>query len=101
MFSPDYLLNHLKFYHKSNYLLLPTASLHIINYKFNLNYDNYLYPPSFILLGYHSYFSSSQIITDYIKPKNLNLFFRASNLNIHFISCFGFLNYLYQKKNKA
>ena len=45
-------------------------------------------------VGYHSYFSTSSIISDYIKPKNMSKFVRTSSFGLHIIAVCGLCKYL-------
>ena len=44
-----------------------------------------------INFGFHSYVSTSAIITDYIKPRNISHLFRFSNLGLHGLAIGGFI----------
>lgn len=88
----------LKKYHLSNHLLIPGL---LLSYgadkldskeyaivKNTINFTNVLN------IGYHSYFSTSAIISDYIKPKYLSNFVRSSSLGLHTLAVCGLCKYL-------
>ena len=100
MLKPDMNLKALSFYHTSNKSLLPLSALSYINYKYKLNYDSYIYPVTTSLIGYHSYLSTSCIITDYLKPPTLNRIARIANTKSHFLAGTGFLYYIYQQNKE-
>ena len=92
----------IKKYHLSNHLLIPgiLTSLVINNFKFkNDNYvKNSLLFANGLNIGYHSYFSMSTIITDYVKPKNLAKIVRGGNLGLHGLAFLGIARYLKNKE---
>ena len=100
MLTPDMNLKALTLYHSSNKSLLPLSALSYINYKYKLNYDSYIYPVTTSLIGYHSYLSTSCIITDYLKPPTLNRIARIANAKSHFLAGTGFLYYIYQQNKE-
>ena len=100
MLTPDMNLKALTLYHSSNKSLLPLSALSYINYKYKLNYDSYIYPVTTSLIGYHSYLSTSCIITDYLKPPTLNRIARIANAKSHFLAATGFLYYIYQQNKE-
>ena len=85
-------------YHKSTKLLLPFMGISLINHRFNDNDNNLtkcitkcIDSLTVMNIGLHSYVSISCVISDYIKPKNLETFARVLSLKLHFISYIGFL----------
>tara|TARA_B100000900_G_scaffold154206_1_gene130946 strand:+ start:9 stop:392 length:384 start_codon:yes stop_codon:yes gene_type:complete len=88
----------LKYYHKSNKIMIPLMGPSIL-----LNNDNYVKPvfdvANLINLGFHSYFSFSTIITDYHKkiPFINETLLRAFNLKSHSILILLFSYNLYNK----
>lgn len=94
--SPDKSNILLKKYHLSNHLLIPGLML---SYGINkLEIENKLVHNSInfaniINIGYHSYFSTSAIISDYVKPKYLSNFIRINSLGLHAIAICGFCKY--------
>lgn len=100
MLTPDMNLKALTLYHSSNKSLLPLSALSYINYKYKLNYDSYIYPVTTSLIGYHSYLSTSCIITDYLKPPTLNRIARIANAKSHFLAGTGVLYYIYQQNKE-
>ena len=108
--SPEKNLNFLKYYHKSNKLLIPGIGLSLLmhsNYfnsfkdrdpKIN-NLVNVIDCANVINLGYHSYVSTSAVITDYIKFKNLSKISRIASFKLHSLAAIG-ISYYMIKKNK-
>ena len=93
--SPDKNLTLLKYYHKSNKLILPLLLLSLGSHTYELNITKYLDTINILNLGYHSYVSSSCIINDYIKPKNIKYIFRVTNFKSHIFANIGLINYVY------
>lgn len=88
----------LKKYHLSNHLLIPglllsygASKLDTKEYAMVQNTVNFANVFNF---GYHSYFSTSAIISDYIKPKNMSKFVRTSSFGLHTIAVCGLCKYL-------
>ena len=100
MLTPDMNLKALTLYHSSNKVLLPLSALSYINYKYKLQYDSYVYPITTGLIGYHSYLSTSSIITDYLKPPTFNRIARIANAKSHILAGTGFLYYIYQQNKE-
>ena len=95
--SPDKSNILLKKYHISNHLLIPGLMLSYGINKFEIEnklINNSINFVNIINLGYHSYFSTSAIISDYIKPKHLSKFIRTGSLGLHAIAICGFCKYL-------
>ena len=109
--SPEKNLNLLKYYHKSNKLLIPGIGLSILmhskyfeHYKNRENKINTLINVidlgNVLNFGYHSYVSTSAVITDYIKFKNLSKISRIVNFKLHSLATIGISYYLINKNNK-
>ena len=100
--QPELNNNLLKRYHMSGKLLIPLIIPSIIFKKYEVNpyLESGFDIANILNVGYHSYVSTSCIITDYIKPKNLSSFVRLVNLNSHGIAIGGLLYYVYNKKFK-
>lgn len=94
--SPDKNTRFLHGYHYTNKLLIPLflTSYAITGKSISYIVDSY----AAFVIGYHSYFSISTVITDYL-PKITHSAFankvvRFSNLNIHILSLIGIQGYL-------
>ena len=99
--SPDKNTKLLSKYHLSAKLLAPSLVLEYISYKNDFKITtNFLHVFNVLNFGFHSYVSTSCIITDYIKPKRLLHFARFSNGGLHFISTFGHLYNTFYKEMK-
>ena len=90
----------MKKYHISNHFLIPGLLLSYgidkceIENKLIHNTINYA---NIFNIGYHSYFSTSAIISDYIKPKYISNFVRTSSLGLHAVAICGLCKYLKKK----
>ena len=91
--SPDKNLLAYKYYHTFGKGLIPLALFSYFNNKYDLNYKA-IDVFTTINLSYHSYFSTSCIISDYIKNKNIAKVSRLTNLNLHIVSTIGILRYI-------
>ena len=84
----------LNIYHKSSKFILPLSILYLIP-----DYPPYILKKSYDFLflsnlSFHSYVSSSCLITDYIKIARINHSLRFLNLNLHVISLIGYTKHL-------
>ena len=88
-------------YHKSSKLLLPLTVASFITLKYNLEtYDKAVLVPNILCFSYHSYVSTSCIISDYIKIPKIDTLTRVLNLKSHSIATIGFLYYIYKNNKK-
>ena len=98
LLSPDKNNLILKRYHTSSKMLLPGLLTSYFCNKYELNYgEKIVHCLNIGNIGFHSYISTSCIITDYIKPKILSNIFRPLNLGLHTFGCIGYLYYLKKK----
>lgn len=99
--KPDMNNKLLKMYHISSKAIIPITITSILTHYYLPDYENNIHSFNILNFGYHSYFSTSSIITDYIKYPRLSQFTRVSSLNLHVIASIGFLQYIYfpQKNN--
>tara|TARA_Y100000992_G_C21273601_1_gene498484 strand:- start:2478 stop:2780 length:303 start_codon:yes stop_codon:yes gene_type:complete len=97
IFTPDKSNFLLKGYHISSKLLIPIFITSLMTYK--SENDNYkiLHTCNVLNIGFHSYVSSSCIISDYIKPKHLSRGSRFLNLGLHGLGMYGYLENIYKK----
>ena len=93
LLSPDKNLSMLKIYHKSSIILLPSTILSVFG---GLKNENYKYLHYFNTVNYsiHSYISTSCIITDYIKIKNIQYIARIINLKLHVLAPIGIFQFI-------
>ena len=91
--SPDKNLLAYKYYHTFGKALIPLTLFSYFNnkYTFNCKAIDVL---TTINLSYHSYFSTSCIISDYIKKNSIAKVSRITNLNLHIISTIGIFKYI-------
>jgi len=106
-----------KKYHASSKLLIPLCIASILTtpslYKEPTNTSHWgakLLPPNealYILdflaitnIGFHSYFSMSAVITDYIKKNSFNTISRVANFKLHSIASLGMLLWSYDRRKK-
>ena len=91
LLNPDKNSKILQLYHKSSKLILPLAiSNYYLKYNTNIVYKT-ISMANILNMGIHSYISTSAIITDYIKIKNIKTLARTSSLILHSTSIFGFI----------
>ena len=99
--------NLLKLYHKSNKFIIPLfvssviAKNTIYNNKDHLQNNkvliNSLDSLNILNIAYHSYISTSCIITDYVKPVNIARCTRGLSLGFHSLAIYGYLSKIYKK----
>ena len=98
--TPEKNLNYLKYYHNGSKLLFPFAFLSYSLHKKNYNKSAKIIDVFNIFnFTYHSYVSTSCVITDYIKIKVIERPIRIANAGGHILASLGFLNLVY-KHNK-
>ena len=94
--SPEKQKYLLQIYHKSNYLLLPFGfgSFFINDSPFE-GIKSLVQTGTVLTYGYHSYVSTSFILSDYIKFKKISFPLRLLNSNLHFFATIGFLKMIF------
>ena len=91
----------LKKYHTSSKLLIPLVASSLIANKCNLEIpEKTLNTLNVLNFGYHSYVSTSCIITDYIKPRMLSNIVRTSSLGLHGLAMSGFIYTIFSNNLK-
>ena len=99
--SPEKQKYLLQIYHKSNYLLLPLGfGSIIINESPFEGLKSLIQTGTVLTYTYHSYVSTSFILTDYIKPKKIVFPLRILSSNLHFFATVGFLKMIFFPFNK-
>ena len=93
-FKPDKNLKLIKYYHKSTKFLLPFAFLSYIGHQYDFKIKKHIDCLNVINISYHSYVSTSSVITDYIKINRLQLASRIINFKSHSIATIGFFMYI-------
>ena len=83
LLQPDTCKKLVKIYHKSGKIMFPLICGSLFSDSFH--------PFNIMNISYHSYFSTSCVITDYIKPKLLSSTCRVVNLKLHILASFGFV----------
>ena len=98
--QPEINNNLLKKYHSSGKLILPLLlpSIVLSKYNVNPNIKKTFDVANVLNLGYHSYVSTSCVITDYVKPKTLSTLTRSLSLSSHGIAMFGMIYYIFKNK---
>ncbi len=91
--SPDKNLLAYKYYHTFGKGLIPLAVFSYFNNKYNFNYKGIDFFTT-SCLSFHSYYSTSCIISDYIKNNSIAKVSRITNLNLHIISTIGIFKYI-------
>lgn len=99
--SPEKNKHVLKKYHLSSKMCVPllASSLFLHNCKFdfiNNKVENLVHFATLTNFAYHSYISTSCILTDYVKPKLLSNVARCSSLGLHSVAIIGYYKILYK-----
>ena len=92
--TPDKSTTLMRFYHKSGKVLLPMTLVSGGLYKLESHYYPVVAIPNVLQVAYHSYVSTSAVISDYIKPPKLNKLSRVLNMKCHAFASVGFLYYI-------
>ena len=111
--SPEKNINYLKHYHRSSKIMLPlmgvSALLEYYNKKNEIpkkdtiveneykNLNNYVHMANILNIGYHSYVSTSCIITDYVKNVKLEKISRIVSAKSHVLGILGIGYYLFKR----
>ena len=84
----------LRAYHISSKAIIPLMLSSYIGNKYFSDYQKPLHVLNVLNFGYHSYVSTSCIITDYIKHPTFSKASRITNLNMHLIGGLGALLFI-------
>ena len=96
--SPEKTNSILKLYHKSNKAILPFALGSLYSHSIHQKECEKVFDTINTLnIGFHSYVSSSCVITDYVKPKYLARGSRVLSLGLHSLAVIGYLGKIYKK----
>ena len=100
--SPEKNNKLLKSYHFSGKMLIPLLfSSYVINNLECEKTKSIINSFTISNISFHSYVSTSCIITDYIKPQNISKIVRCTSLGGHFLATSGYIYYLFKNfKNK-
>ena len=100
-FTPEKSKSFLKLYHKSNYSLLPlvflTAGLSQTPFQ---DISKLLQFGTTLTYTYHSYVSTSFVLTDYVKPYPINSLLRALSMKVHLLALLGFSKVIFTENQK-
>lgn len=97
LLSPEKNNRLLKYYHTSSKALIPLILGSCITEYYNeKNTKNIFHVSNILNIGYHSYISTSCIITDYIKPNYLSRGSRGLSLGFHGLAIYGYMQNLYK-----
>ncbi len=101
LLSPDQNKYLLSKFHTSSKLLLPSLCLQYLSNKYEFKkVERIIGTVNILNVGFHSYISTSAIITDYIKPPTVSKIFRITNVSVHSLAILGYMNqYLYKNIN--
>lgn len=88
----------LKKYHTSGKLIIPLLLPSILLKDKNDNLSKMFHGLNILNIGFHSYVSTSCVITDYIKPKNLSKIVRGTSFASHMIATYGLMYYIFKSK---
>lgn len=99
LFYPEKSTALLKLFHKSSYTLLPIglASYCLFPMEEQTIFSSAIHSMNVINFGFHSYVSTSFVLSDYIKPPVLQKSLRFASLNAHTLAAAGFLHYFFKK----
>ncbi len=100
--SPEKNNNLLRSYHFSSKLLTPLVfSSYMVNKIENDKIKTFVHSCTISNISFHSYVSTSCIITDYIKSQNISRILRFSSVTGHVLATSGYFYYLFKNlKNK-
>ena len=89
----------LRYYHLSSKALIPLAIGSYLSHKYkNKTAEKIFHTANVFNFAFHSYVSTSCIITDYIKPTNISRASRGLSIGLHGLAIYGYLNNLYKKE---
>ncbi len=88
---PESNMKLLRAYHTSSKLLVPLICLSYVSNKYEFPFQTPLHIATSFNIGYHSYVSTSCIISDYIKHPPIEKVARLSNFNLHTLATFGLI----------
>ena len=93
--KPDYTKKGILYNHLASKLLIPSGILAYYTNQNNCNnYSKIVINQLFIsCCGIHSYISTANIITDYIKNKKIQILMRSKNITLHSLSIIGYSYY--------
>jgi|TARA_B100001093_G_scaffold465467_1_gene483131 hypothetical protein len=81
--------NIFRLYHKSSITLIPLCACSYILNKNNIPTEYLFHSFNIINFGFHSYVSTSSIITDYLKNPKISKIARISSLSGHVLGALG------------
>ena len=90
----------LRSYHTSGKLLIPLLVPSLIFKKYEVNpiLEKSIDTVNILNFGYHSYVSTSCIVTDYVKPRLLSHIVRSSSFGLHGLAVSGFIYSILKEK---
>ena len=95
LLKPDYNKKSIILNHITSKLLIPFG-IGAVYINSNIDNKKIIYATNQILVstvGIHSYISTSNIITDYVKPNILNKSIRVTSLGLHSLAFLGYSYY--------
>ena len=98
MLNPDQNNRLLRLYHISSKGTIPLILTSMYCGYVGNKYENYAHSLNILNFGYHSYVSTSAVITDYIKIKNIEKMARITNVKVHGLATLGLLMFIHKKK---
>ena len=78
-----------RLYHKSSITLIPLCACSYLLNKNNISSEYIFHGINILNIGFHSYVSTSSIITDYIKNPKISKVARVSSLSGHVLGAMG------------
>ena len=99
IFKPDYTNKGIMYNHIASKIMLPSGigSLYLYKQNKNTNLTSFINGIFVTTTSLHSYISTSNIITDYVKPKILSNPLRLASLSFHSVAFIGYFYYILNK----
>ena len=92
IFVPEKSTRLLRLYHSSSLGIFPLMALGAAAYKYDIKpWDGVIGAVNVVNFGFHSYVSTSCVITDYVKPKLPAKGLRIASLGFHTLAMYGYL----------
>tara|TARA_Y100001937_G_C7086674_1_gene315680 strand:+ start:48 stop:467 length:420 start_codon:yes stop_codon:yes gene_type:complete len=79
----------LRSYHLSSKSIIPLMLMSFGTYHYDLSIQTPIHIINAVNMGYHSYVSTSCIITDYVKNPSIARFARISSVSLHGLATLG------------
>lgn len=98
LFSPEKSTQVVKLFHRTGYALLPLIGFSYCVPSEVSTLSCVLYTATLTNFSFHSYVSTSFVISDYVKNRSFQNVFRVINLKCHILATMGYVYYFTKKK---